>query len=136
MTAYSPMPDIEAVVATALQIEGVCGGRVHSSIPAKAGPDAFPMALVKRLGGTPVERHRLDAARIQVDIWGGDKGTARDEADKARLVIHELEGTTSDLWSAAITGVNDELGLFWSPDPDSGRDRYIFSVVVYAHSTT
>ncbi len=125
------MPDAELVIGAALQAANVCGGRVYSSVPAKN--PTFPLAKVARLGGTPVERHRIDAARIQVDVWGENKAQARDQADAARLAIFELEGTTSMLGSAVVTGVDDEVGLTFLPDYDTNRDRYTFSVIVYLH---
>ncbi len=132
MTTHSPMPDVEAVVIAALRSANVCSGRVYSAVPVTP---TWPLATVKRLGGTPTERHRIDSARIQIDVFSdiGDKATARDEADAARIAAHELEGTTSSSLNAAITAVDDELGLTWLPDPDTGRPRYVFAVTVTAH---
>jgi len=132
MPEYSPFPDSEAVVATAMAAANVCGRRIHSSIPATP---TVPYAIVRRLGGVPVERHRIDQARIQIDVYGNTKAEARDQADAARLAVHALEGTTSDVWNAAITAVDDEVGLTFLPDPDTNRDRYTFSVIVTLHST-
>ncbi len=136
MGRYSPMPDAEAVVISALRNESVCDGRVYSKIPASP---SWPLATVQRLGGTPRERHRVDAPRIQVDVWadmandGNDKADAHDEADSARLAIHELEGTTDSTLNAAVTAVDDELGLTWLPDSQTGRGRYTFTVVLTTH---
>lgn len=127
---YSPFPDIEAVVCRALKDADVCSGRVYSEIPTNP---TWPIAVVQRLGGTPVERHRIDQARIQIDVWADDKATARDEADAARVAAHELEGTTSSTFNAAVTAVDPELGLTWLPDKDTGRARYLFAVRVTAH---
>lgn len=121
------MPDLEAVCGAAIRAQGY---RTFSSVPAKP---VYPLLVVQRLGGVPVERHRLDMARIQVDAWGDNKAQARDAAEAARRAILELEGTKSQTFSAVITGCDDELGLMWLPDPDTGRDRYIFAVLVYGH---
>lgn len=132
-TAYSPFPDIEAVCRQALADAGVCGGRVYSTIPAKVTKESWPLAIVRRLGGTPAIRQRLDAARIQVDVWGGTQAEARDEADAARVALHELEGQAFTRWDAFVTAVDDELGLNRVPDGDTGRERYVFACRVYAH---
>lgn len=130
-TAYSPFPDVEAVCSEWLRSSGICSKRVYSTIPTKN--PVWPLVIVKRLGGIPVVRQRLDRARIQVDVWGGTKSEARAIADAARVALHELEGTTSSKWNSMITGVDLELGLTYQPDSDTGRDRYIFAVAVYAH---
>lgn len=130
MPEYSPMPDIEAVAARILRTAGVTGGRVHSSVPARP---VYPLTTVERLGGLPPERHRLDGARIQVAVWGDSKSVVRDAAELARRVLHQSEGSIHADFRCFVTGVEDELGLSWLPDPDTNRDRYIFAVVMYAH---
>lgn len=132
MTVVSPMPDIESVCSTALREAGVCGGRSYSSIPATP---AWPLALVKRLGGTPIVWQRLDAARIQVEVYGNNKSEARDEADAARRALFALQGQVSSDGTAYVTGVRDELGLTWLSDPGHPKqDRYVFAVRCFAHA--
>jgi hypothetical protein len=128
MSAYDAFPDVEAVSAAVLRDAGVCGGRVYSSIPAR--PE-YPLATVKRTGGGSAEKHRLDAARIEVAVWAGNKADARDAADAARLALHSAEG--SIIAGVFVTGVADTDGLTWAPDSQTGRDRYTFTVTVYAH---
>lgn len=125
-----PSPDAEAIVSKALRDAGVCGGRVYSSIP-KKNP-VYPLATVKRLGGNPLPY--VDQARIQVDVWGENKAQARDESDAARVAAHSLEGTTSTEFTANVSAVRDELGLTFLPDPDTARDRYLFTVIVFVRS--
>lgn len=140
---FDVFPDMEAVASVALRaahIDGVQG--VHSSIPAKS--PKYPMLIVQRLGGSPAVRERLDQARIQIDVWGGSrkdapqavpKSTIHDIAQQARVVLLELEGTTTyDPVVVWISAVEDALGITWSPDPTSGRDRYLFSMWLYGRS--
>ena len=61
------MPDAESVASKI--IRAGTGGRVYSSIPSKP---TYPLIVVQRLGGIPRTR-RLDAANIQVDVWGTSK---------------------------------------------------------------
>lgn len=136
MTAYEVFPDIEAIVGYVIRSADIDGldARVYSSIPREP---TYPLAIVKRIGGTPAERHHLDAGRIQVEVWGGSKSEIHDITQLARVAIHEAEGTTFAVdggapVDAVVTGVEDDLGLQWIPDPTTGRDRYIFGVIVYA----
>lgn len=128
MTAYSVMPDLEAVCGRVLREAGIAGGRVYSSLPRSP---SWPLLVVERLGGVPVEPRRLDAGRIQVSAWGTSKSDSFDAAELARRTLHETSGST--VQGAFICGVLDELGLTWLPDPATARDRYLFTVVVYAH---
>jgi hypothetical protein len=135
MSEYDVFPDAEAIAGWAMRTAGVTGGRVYSSIP---NSPAFPLTILKRIGGQPAERHRLDAPRLQVEVWGTKKSEALDGAQLARSVIHSLEGQSVTTGAGApvnafITGVTDDLGLFWSPDPPTDRDRYIFGVRLYLH---
>lgn len=125
-------PDAEAMASRALRNAGVCGGRAYSSIPSNP---TWPLAVVKRIGGIPTVPRRLDAARIQVDIYGNNKSEARAEADAARLALHRTEGTTFVIEQGYVAGVEDDLGLIFLPDPDTNRDRYTFGVALYTHTT-
>lgn len=128
---YSRFPDIEAMIARALRSAGVCGGRAYSSIPREP---TWPLAVVQRVGGTAADERRLDSARIQVDIYGNSKSEARAEGDKARKALHAAQGTSFPTEMGYITGVEDESGLTWLPDPTTNRDRYNLSVIVHAHT--
>lgn len=135
MARHEPFPDIEAACISALVGANVAGGNVASRIPASGD---YPCAVVRRLGGVPAVERRLDTARIQVDVWADDhdgaQAEARDIADAARLALHALEG--EDIADGFVTAVVDESGLMLLPDPDTGRDRYLFSVFVYAHAAS
>lgn len=131
MTAYSRFPDVEAMANKALRTANVCGGRVYSSIPRTP---TWPLVVVQRLGGSAAIERRLDQARIQVDVYGENKSQARAEADKARLALHAAEGIAFTTEMGFITGVLDESGLTWMPDPVTNRDRYTFGVLIFAHT--
>ena len=139
MTAFNTLPDLEAVASVALRTAAISGlAGVHSSIPAKN--PSYPMIIVKRLGGTPVVREYLDRARIQVDVWGGvrkdgspiSKSEIHDIAQSARVVLLEMEGQSiHEPVDVFVSAVEDALGIAWSPDPTSGRDRYVFAMWIY-----
>ncbi len=127
------MPDAEMIAARIIRTG--TGGRTYSSIPKKP---TYPLMTVQRLGGLPRTR-RLDAANIQIDVWGTTKSEARLLASQARKYLHEAEGTSWDLPTGDIfiTGVEDWTGLTWLPDPsvggNQGRDRYLFGVTLFLH---
>ncbi len=136
MTEFLPFPDSEAVASWAMRQAGIASGRVYSSIPATP---AFPLVIVERIGGVPAVRQKLDRARLQISVWGNSKSEARDIADQARVALYSLEGTGMTTGGGApvnafVTAVRNDLGLFWSPDPDTDRDRYIFGVALYLQS--
>lgn len=119
-------PDTEAIASVALRNAGY---RAGSSIPANP---TYPLLVIKRIGGTPADKRALDRANLQIDVWGNSKSECRDLANAARIVLMSLEGTTSSDFNGVVTCVEDNLGLFWLPDQETKRDRYIFGVSIYA----
>ena len=126
-------PDTEAIAAKTLRDANITGSRVYSSIPKNP---TYPLITVHRIGGLPAVRDYMDAANIQIEVWGGTKSEAFDAAAEARATLIELEGTSvTDPVDAWISAVEDSLGLSWQPDPLTGKDRYLFAVSIYARST-
>lgn len=122
----SVFPDAEAVVIHAL---GEAEIEATAALP--TNPD-YPCVVVKRVGGLPVEKHHLDNPNIQIEVWGTSKAEAQDLAQQARSAIHEIEGTLySTPIAAFVSGVEDTLGLSWSPDPVTNQARYVFAVGLY-----
>lgn len=129
MSGFPVFPDAEAVVSQWLRDHVSPTPRVYSSIP-KA--PAYPLVTIARVGGTPAVRQYLDAARIDVNVWGTSKTDAHDLAAKCRAALMNLEGqTVTTPVSAFVSGVDDAVGLTWLPDAPTSRDRYVFSVIVY-----
>lgn len=136
MPKYDAFPDSEAISGWSLRQASIAGGRVYSSVP---HTPTFPLVILQRIGGVPVERHRIDGPRLQFTVWGNSKSEAHDIAQQARVVLHGMEGTNFTVAGGApvnifVAGVEDDLGMFWSPDPPTGRDRYIFGVRLYTHA--
>jgi len=125
-------PDVEAIVAAQLRDSGLAvGDRAYTEIPADP---VYPLITVQRVGGVPAIRRYLDAAEIQIDVWGTSKAEARDIADAARVACHALAGTAwSDPVTAWVSAVEDSTGLLWLPDDLTGQDRYLFGVRVFLH---
>lgn len=123
--SHAVFPDAEAVVITVLRAAEF---PVASALPANP---TYPLLVVKRIGGLPAEKHHTDNPSLQIEAWGSDKAQVQDLAQAARAAIHDAEGSTIGELSAFITGVEDTLGLSWSPDPVSQRARFVFGVGLY-----
>lgn len=143
MTEFDEFPDAEAIVSKLIRDylatyqspnETHTGVGVHSSLPENA---RYPLIIVKRIGGEPQQRNRLDTAEMQFDVYGNNKSEARILAVKARIAVYEGEGTlvtVNPKISGFITGVQDNLGLSYLPDPTvPSKDRYTIGVRVFLH---
>ena len=126
------MADAELVVVTYLKshddVTALVGNRVITELPAAP---IFPLLRVIRIGGLSPAPRRLDAAHLQVEAWAATQETARLVAATAQAALWEAGNATNN--GAVITGVDNTLGLSWSPDPPSNRPRYLFSMYVYSH---
>lgn len=136
MPLIDTFPDAEAAASWILRQAGIASGRVYSSIPSSP---TYPLVVIERIGGIPADRIRLDRARIQINCWGTSKSNARQLAADARTAIMLAQGTSLTTGGGApvncvITGVDDDLGLFWSPDNATDKDRYIFGVEIFLHA--
>ena len=100
-----------------------------------AAPVDLLLVTVTRVGGLPAVRQYLDAARIDINVWGSTKTEAQTIAQKARGLCMDLEGqaVTSPV-AAWVSGVEDALGMTYLPDQATNVDRYVFSVRVFARA--
>lgn len=131
MVRFLQHPDIEAIAATALRVAAIpLVTGVYSAIPKTP---TFPLITVERVGGSPVVREYMDGADVEVAVWATTKSEGHDIAQRARVVLLELEGTavTSPV-AAFVSSVDDAQGLRWHPDQSTGRDRYVFSLTFSA----
>lgn len=132
---HAVLPDPELVVATWLadhdDVTDIVSDRISTQVRA-----VWPCITFRRVGGVPVERRRLDEARIEVQCWGDPTDSQADVsllARTARAALHDLEGERVD--GAFVTAVNDDLPLTWLPDDsrDPTIPRYVFGVAIYLH---
>lgn len=133
-------PDLEAVAGYVLRQANIAGlgTRVYSSIPKTP---TYPLIRYQRTGGFVAVQQALDGPRIQFEVWGGAPGDGagaptksdiHDIAQLARVELLRMAGQSyTEPVDAYITAVTDAMGLSWSPDPPTSRDRYIFSMNVY-----
>lgn len=129
---FDEFPDVEAMIGELLRAEFGDTVRVTSSIPRGGN---FPLVTITRIGGLPVERHRVEHATLQFDCYADTKGAAYDLAAQVRAIVMEAE-ETGDYARGFISGVLDELGMTYIPDTNSSPplERYTFGLGVYCHS--
>lgn len=91
---------------------------------------------VVRLGGSADAYTAFDYPRIDVDVFGPDKGTAADLMKVVRRLM--LSGIlTADLsaWSASVSHVREDVGPQWLDEPDyPPAGRYLIQFTVLARS--
>jgi hypothetical protein len=138
MLDLESFPPIELLAQEQLRRE-MPGAHVYSSVPKTLTNKSYPLITVRRIGGTPVVRERLDRAALQIDVWANNKTQALETAAAARRTLLRMEGQvmqTADDWpaDAFVTAEEDDLGLTFLEDHVTGKDRYLFGISVYAHS--
>jgi hypothetical protein len=93
-----------------------------------------PWIRVTRIGGVPNDGiGHLDRARLQVEAYDADEPTAFASAGAALTKLRLLPSSGFEFAGAVVTGVDQDLGMTNSPDPETGADRYLFGVVLYVH---
>jgi hypothetical protein len=138
MLDLDAFPPIELLAQEQLKRE-LPGAHVYSSVPKTLTRNSYPLITLRRIGGVPVVRERLDRAALQIDVWANNKTEALETAAAARRVLMRMEGQVfqqADDWptDAFVTAVEDDLGLTFLEDHVTGKDRYLFGISVYAHS--
>jgi hypothetical protein len=110
--------DIEAMVRTFL-VPVAAPRRVVTKVPA-ARPEEFVRAW--RTGGAAANRI-LDRPIVTVQGWAGDSITALQLTSSCRDAF-----LNDARLMPLVRRVEEVTGLYYDPDPESGVDRYSFSV--------
>lgn len=135
--ANAVLPDVEQLVVDYLRASSDVGAEIGDRIwPEKPSTTpAEPYALVQRLGGAVAVPRRLDGARIQIDVYGGSRFSCHRAARAIRAAMWEAHKVSHSL--GVVTGVDEESGPAWTPDPvdTAGRrkPRYTQSLIVFVH---
>lgn len=116
--------DVEAVVVGFLR--DATGLQIHTKVP-KTRPARFTRAW--RTGGPAINRV-LERAQITVTCEADAATQAEADARACRNAFHNRY-----LRMPLVRGVGEVSGTYFDPDPDTGRDRYTFTVelTVRAH---
>lgn len=126
-------PDLKKVGIDVLLTAGVNGTKVASSLPSSAGSGSWswPVVVIRRLGGLPLNPRRIDRANLQIEVWGASQKECFDIWNLSRKALFDAVGTTVD--QCVITNARVTLGPQDIPDPPTGRDRVIGMVALFGH---
>jgi hypothetical protein len=126
-------PDLKRVAIQVLLNAAVAGGRVYSSLPSDAGSAArpYPLLVVHRYGGTPLNQRWIDRASLQIEAWGNDQETCFTLWNVARKALLDAVGTT--VLSTVISNAYVTVGPQDLPDPPTGKDRSIGDIALFGH---
>lgn len=112
-------PDSEALVQSFLAAR-TSPVPVVTKVPSKNRPALFVRCW--RTGGPSMNRV-LDQPIITVQAWGADSVTASELSSKCRQWLLADSGSMP-----LVRGIEEVTGQYYDPDPDTGIDRYTFSV--------
>lgn len=132
--ALGSIPDIEALVINVLNnsqdITDIAG---ENSASTQLNEDAvLPKIRVTLAGGTPRIDGWLYAPRINIEAWANDKETSFDLINKiSEVLFSELNDALFD--EGIVTGIEQDVGLSWIPDPLTNTPRYTLGFVIYNH---
>jgi hypothetical protein len=133
VTLYKPF-DIEAALVEFLSADPDLTGLhegVSTQLPAGV---VLPRIRLNRAGGVLSPEGWLDQPRVAIDCWADTKDEAWTLASTCLpVLLTRLAGGTFE--GGVITGVRQELGLTWAPDPDTDKPRYTFTVIITTHPT-
>jgi hypothetical protein len=126
-------PDLKAVAIQVLLSANVNGTRIYSSLPDDVGTSSrpWPVIVIRRLGGLPVNDRWLDRANLQIEVWGTNQKECFDGFNASRKALFDSVGTTVN--SCVITNARVILGPQDIPDPPTGRDRVVGGVALFGH---
>lgn len=132
------LPDIEALTSqhfrADVDVVAYLGQHVYTDLPKEF--DGWPAARITRIGGSPVVGHPLwvDAAVLQIEVWGGPKRTALEAAETCRQSLQQMRGVHPE---GVCTGVTYG-SLSYLPDETftPARPRYLFLATVRARPLT
>lgn len=112
-------PDVEGMVIGFLTPR--VDARVSTKVP-NPRPDTF--IRVWRSGGAALNRI-YDLAHVTVTAWGTSTVDAERRAAAARsALLSEASGMP------LVRGTEEVGGLYYDPDPSTGKDRYTFTVML------
>lgn len=125
------LPDIEAIAAFWLRSQGITGGRCFWRFPTNP---VYPLTVIQRIGGVPVDPRWHDRASIQGDVWADTQEAARDGAAAAYAALQDMSGfIDTGTVSGTVAGAEAGPAPKPFPDPEREKDRYTFTMTIYAH---
>lgn len=102
---------------------------VHARLPEGV---SYPCIRVQAIGGTTVVRAHMDAALLQLNVFGpaDAKAELRATADAARAALVLAENVTTS--AGVVTGA-DVSPPIWTVADEPGLAQYSLTVTLYIH---
>jgi metal-dependent amidase/aminoacylase/carboxypeptidase family protein len=119
-----------AVIAYFNTVASLAGVPIHQVEP---NPLPATFVLVKRIGGH-ARNLVIDDAYLTIEAWAPTEAEAHDVAQHTRAEIHAAVGHY--LGTQFCYRVDEIGGLAMSPDPDTAKPRYTWTVSVSLRGTT
>jgi hypothetical protein len=120
------LPDAETLAVAALaaqaSITAICSTRIGTRIP---DAPTFPLIRVAKVGDYGVDPEGSSVVVIQVECWADDDATASLLARTVQSCYLDLRRITGGGWTA-LTDIPS--GPIPTPDPESGRARYLLEL--------
>lgn len=126
--------DVEALVSQYLrsqsEVTAYTSQRVYTALPESKD---YPLVRIVRIGGAPPMSRPMyvDAAHLQIDVWGGSKATALDTIDAIREELAKIVDEAPVQPLGVVCGVR--FGpLAYLPDEafEPPKPRYALDVTV------
>ena len=126
--------DVEALVSQYLraqsEVTAYVGQRVYTALP---DDKTFPLVRITRIGGVPPMSRPMyvDAAHLQIDVFGGSKATTLDTIDAVREELAKIVDEDPVQPLGVVCGVR--FGpLAYLPDETfkPAKPRYVLDVTV------
>ena len=122
------LPDVEQVVTGHV--------RSHADLPegvvVAAGWYGYQAGqtrvVLSRAGGGTWGRHRIDRARIDVEVVAPDKATAVETVQAVRAILAAAPGSVSS--GSLIVNTSEESGPTYLEDQTSDSPRYVASWII------
>lgn len=131
------VPNVERLLVQHLlgdaELTAVIGeDRVSTELPANA---ELPRIRVSLIGGTVRVRRWLYDVRLGLEAWGATKDEAWDAIAAALASVEgALDGALVE--DGVVTATDQDTGIVWSPDPETGTARYLTTVSLIVHPNT
>jgi hypothetical protein len=84
---------------------------------------------IERIGGYG-DGISHDAARVDIEVWGADRGRTHDILHQALACVLVVNHNPSSYGGQCFYGANVELGPSYRPDPVANTARWLSTVVI------
>jgi len=121
--------DVDAELACIEILRDAITEPVHTRLPEGV---TYPCVRVQAIGGRTVVRSHMDAALIQLNVFGpaDAKADLRATTDAARAALDSADNVATS--TGVVTGV-DTSPPIWTTSDEPGLAQYSLTVTLYIH---